>query len=148
MPRLLLAVAALVAFAFGTALLLGPRTVHALSITVDSLDDTVASDGDCTLREAIENANDTTDGQPNTDCDPGNPAGDDEIDFAVSGTITLDGTSPLSRMTSLSMVETRSRSMLTAPAGYSPSTTRLRSTSRVLPSPTVRLATKMAGSCS
>ncbi|MEZ4678416.1 MAG: CSLREA domain-containing protein [Caldilineaceae bacterium] len=57
---------------------------YAVCITVDSVADTVATDGACTLREAIDNANadaDTTGG----DCAAG--AGDDTITFGVSGTI-------------------------------------------------------------
>ncbi|MEZ4735548.1 MAG: CSLREA domain-containing protein [Caldilineaceae bacterium] len=68
---------------------LGPAAFHvtpayAAGITVDSTADTVAGDGTCTLREAINNANadaDTTGG----DCAAG--AGDDTITFGVSGTI-------------------------------------------------------------
>ncbi|MEZ4705573.1 MAG: choice-of-anchor Q domain-containing protein [Caldilineaceae bacterium] len=61
---------------------------HAAGITVDSTADTVASDGVCTLREALNNANadaDTTGG----DCAAG--LGDDTITFGVSGTIALGG---------------------------------------------------------
>jgi CSLREA domain-containing protein len=65
------------------------RPAAAASIVVDSSDDTTtAGDGDCTLREAINNANsdsDTTGG----DCDPG--SGADAITFAADYTITLDG---------------------------------------------------------
>ncbi|MCB0121648.1 MAG: CSLREA domain-containing protein, partial [Caldilineaceae bacterium] len=60
------------------------RPAYAAGITVDSAADTVATDGACTLREAINNANadaDTTSG----DCAAG--AGDDTITFGVSGTI-------------------------------------------------------------
>jgi CSLREA domain-containing protein len=90
MPRLWPAVAVL-ALALGAVLLLGPQTAQALTITVDTLDDAVAADGDCSLREAIENANDTTDGDAHDDCAPGDPDGEDEIVFSVAGTIVLDG---------------------------------------------------------
>lgn len=64
----------------------------AADIEVNSTDDTAAAgDGDCTLREAINNAesnSDTTGG----DCDPG--SGPDTITFSVSGTITLGSTLP------------------------------------------------------
>ena len=92
MPRLIPVVGALAVFAVVVALSLSNRTAHALTIAVDSLADTVADDDECTLREAIENANDTTDGQPHDDCSPGDPAGEDRIEFDVAGDIVLDGT--------------------------------------------------------
>jgi hypothetical protein len=66
--------------------------VHAASLDVNSLLDTsTARDGYCTLREALQNANenaDTTDG----DCAPG--SGDDTITFSVTGAITLESNLP------------------------------------------------------
>lgn len=61
------------------------RLAHAASITVNSLADTKTVDSNCTLREAIENANknDAT----NADCIAG--SGTDTITFSVSGEITL-----------------------------------------------------------
>ncbi len=94
MPRLLPAVAAVLALTGGAVLLLGHQTAHALTITVDSGLDTFADDGECTLPEALENAGDTADGQPNVDCDAGDPAGPDTIDFSFSGTITLTSSLP------------------------------------------------------
>jgi hypothetical protein len=44
--------------------------------------------GACDLIEAIGNANDTTTGQPNTDCAAGNPAGADTIVLQVNVTLT------------------------------------------------------------
>lgn len=68
----------------------GTRPVYAASYVVDSLGDTIANDGRCTLREAIQEANNGA----NTDC-PGSPSSaDDIITFAVSGTITLTSTLP------------------------------------------------------
>lgn len=64
--------------------------VHAAGILVTSFADTVAFDGQCTLREAITNAN--TNASTSLDCNPG--AGDDIITFAASGTINLTGTLP------------------------------------------------------
>ncbi|HXF06713.1 MAG TPA: choice-of-anchor Q domain-containing protein, partial [Blastocatellia bacterium] len=54
--------------------------VQAATINVTSTTDLIADDGACTLREAIRNANDTTDGQAdNDDCTSGDPAGADII---------------------------------------------------------------------
>lgn len=65
------------------ALLLSVTSVHAATITVNSLED----DGtDCTLREAIDEVNNP--GQANG-C--GLADGNDTIDFSVTGTITLVG---------------------------------------------------------
>ncbi|MFT6288926.1 MAG: CSLREA domain-containing protein [Alcanivorax sp.] len=63
---------------------------HAATITVDSLLDTTAVDGECTLREAIENANNNA--ATNADCAAG--TGADTITFNLSGTITLVSTLP------------------------------------------------------
>jgi CSLREA domain-containing protein len=65
-------------------------------ISVNSNLDTVADDGFCTLREAIENANDTVTGDPHGfvtpgECTPGNPGTADTIDFSITGTITSSG---------------------------------------------------------
>ena len=67
-----------------------PRPAHAATITVNSAaDNTTAGDGDCTLREAINNANDTTDGQTTVgDCAARNPRGADTITLPA-GTYTL-----------------------------------------------------------
>jgi CSLREA domain-containing protein len=71
------------------------RSLHASgsnTITVNTLlDSSVASDGMCSLREAINNANamsDTTGG----DCTAG--TGNDTIAFSVSGTITVASALP------------------------------------------------------
>jgi CSLREA domain-containing protein len=63
------------------------------SLTVNSLADTRAVDGNCTLREAIENANNNA--ATNVDCTAGNGA--DTITFSVSGTITLSSALPTIR---------------------------------------------------
>ncbi len=66
------------------------RPAYAASYTVNSLNDTIANDGACTLREAIQEANNGAD----TDC-PGSPSSaNDTITFSVSGTITLTATLP------------------------------------------------------
>jgi len=56
-------------------------------ITVDTLSDTVAADGHCSLREAIQNHN--LKNNANADCRKGNST--DQIRFSVSGQITLAG---------------------------------------------------------
>ena len=66
------------------------RTVHAAGIVVTSLADTMATDGQCTLREAITNANDNA--ATHADCAAG--AGADAITFAMSGTITVTSVPP------------------------------------------------------
>lgn len=71
--------------------LLIPTTItHAASLTVDSLADIIAADGECTLREAIQNANNNA--ATNVDCTAG--SGADTITFSVSGTITLGSVLP------------------------------------------------------
>jgi CSLREA domain-containing protein len=69
----------------------GVSPAYAASLTVNSLADTVAVDGNCTLREAIQNAN--NDAATNADCPAG--SGADTITFSVSGTITLDSSLPM-----------------------------------------------------
>jgi CSLREA domain-containing protein len=64
-------------------------TAHAATLQVTTTDDTVAVDGQCSLREAIQAA--TTDTAVN-ECAAG--AGADTITFAVSGTITLSSELP------------------------------------------------------
>lgn len=49
----------------------------------------IAADGICSLREAIENANDTDTGQPHPDCAAGDPAGADTLELAANSTYTL-----------------------------------------------------------
>ena len=70
--------------------------VQAATLTVNSLaDGTPANDGQCTLREAILNAN-ANDQSGSTDCAAG--SGDDEIHFALPGTapwtVNLTGALP------------------------------------------------------
>jgi CSLREA domain-containing protein len=61
-------------------------TLAAGNIIVNSLADTVAVNDLCTLREAIQNANE--DSATNADCAAGNGA--DTITFSLSGTITVN----------------------------------------------------------
>lgn len=82
-PCIILAVVALGMFLPG-----GARAAGILYI-VDSLGDNSASDGKCTLREAIISAN----ASAPTDCGPAN-IGADGIEFGVSGTITLGSAFP------------------------------------------------------
>jgi CSLREA domain-containing protein len=62
---------------------------RAIEITVTSLDDADALDGQCTLREAIRAANSD---QPTNECQGG--VGNDNIRFAVSGRIVLSSSLP------------------------------------------------------
>ncbi len=81
--------------ATGAALAMGavlaPEAVEAAVITVNSTADTAAVDAQCTLREAITNAN--ANAATEVDCAAG--TGLDTIDFALTlpATITLSGTS-------------------------------------------------------
>ncbi len=84
----------LLALAIAQAATLG--AAHAATITVDSTADSSADDGSCTLREAIENANnDSQNGRTSAgECAAG--SGSDSIDFAPATfasaqTITLAG---------------------------------------------------------
>ena len=80
-------VGALVA-ALGLVSSLGVPSALAASITVTSLADVAANDGDCTLREAITAANtDTASGAAAGECAAG--SGADTITFGAAGTITL-----------------------------------------------------------
>ena len=63
----------------------------AATLTVNSLSDTTANDGQCTLREAIFNAN-ANDQSGSTDCAPG--SGSDTIRVGVTGTVQLTGELP------------------------------------------------------
>ena len=81
------------------ALPIATGSVHAASLQVDSAADVLASDGQCTLREAIINANsDSTDGS--TDCAAG--SGADTITFGIpaSGVVTITPSTPLPAITS------------------------------------------------
>jgi len=66
----------------------GVTPAHAAGITVNSLSDNTTVDGNCSLREAIRNANDNA--ATYGDCPAG--SGADTITFSVSGTITLGST--------------------------------------------------------
>ena len=79
------------AVALALAILLGiTAEVRAATFTVNTTaDNTTASDGFCTLREAILAANNTA----NSDCGTASTA-DDNITFSVSGTITLGSQLP------------------------------------------------------
>ncbi len=77
---------ALIALGLGSP---APARAAGLVYTVNSLADVTAFDGVCTLREAIISANGTS----ATECGPAS-ADPDEIEFAVSGTITLGASLP------------------------------------------------------
>jgi len=71
-------------------LMMAVATADALTYTVTTLSDAVANDSQCSLREAIQEANNGAD----TDC-AGSPSnGNDTIVFSVSGTIALSSTLP------------------------------------------------------
>ena len=74
---------------FGVFALMAPAA-HAASLIVNSLSDGISVDSNCTLREAIQNANNNA--ATNVDCLAG--SGADTITFTVSGTITLGSTLP------------------------------------------------------
>jgi len=76
----------------GLALMLAPAPpAHAASIVVTTTADEQNINGQCSLREAIWNAN-NNDQSGSTDCAAG--SGDDTITFNVSGTITLGSQLP------------------------------------------------------
>ncbi len=79
-------------FRWGVLLLvvLAATRVGAATYTVTTLGDVVANDSVCSLREAIEEANDGTD----TDCAGSPSSADDTITFSVAGTITLGAPLP------------------------------------------------------
>lgn len=64
------------------------QSAFASLIFVNTLDDELNSDGDCSLREAIESANTNTSVD---DCTAGQSTVVDSIFFAVGGTVTLQG---------------------------------------------------------
>lgn len=67
-----------------------PTRAAGILYTVTSLDDVADfTDGECTLREAIVSSN----GNVITNCGPGS-SGEDEIEFALGGTMTLTGDLP------------------------------------------------------
>jgi CSLREA domain-containing protein len=74
--------------ALGLVLLVSPRTEAAIytAIVVDTLEDELNDDGDCSLREAIEAANTNT---AIDNCPAGDGVMTDTITFQVAGTITL-----------------------------------------------------------
>jgi CSLREA domain-containing protein len=64
-------------------------------ITVNSLADAAANDGQCTLREAITAANtDTPSGAAAGECTAGSATGRDSIEIPVNGTVTLTSALP------------------------------------------------------
>ncbi|MFZ3071161.1 MAG: hypothetical protein WA110_08590 [Anaerolineaceae bacterium] len=65
--------------------------VHAANLIVTSLADTEIVDGNCTLTEAIKNADNNA--ATNLDCAAG--SGADIITFSVSGTIVLGSSLPI-----------------------------------------------------
>ncbi len=62
---------------------------NSINVAAGVVDDT---DAQCSLIEAIENANDTTDGLVHDDCAAGDPAGADTINLPAGSTFTLNDT--------------------------------------------------------
>lgn len=83
--RLSLAGAALLLALGGAALGAEPQG----TIDVDAGEVRVIDNGWCSLIEAIQNANNKETGQPNDDCDPGNPNGADTINLPVNSYFML-----------------------------------------------------------
>ncbi len=71
----------------------GLGTAAAATLTVDTLNDELADNGSCSLREAITTVN-GGDQSGSADCIGGDPAAPDTITFSVSGTITLGSLLP------------------------------------------------------
>ncbi len=81
--------------ATGMALLLamagfGARAAPDNAITVANGEVAITNNGQCSLIEAIANANDKNSGWPHTDCAAGDPGGADTINLPANGTFTLD----------------------------------------------------------
>lgn len=70
-------------------LALSRAPASAATITVANGAVGISADATCSLIEAIENANDTTTGQPHSDCAAGDPAGADTIQLPTNGSFTL-----------------------------------------------------------
>ncbi len=60
------------------------------TITVVNGQVNVVANGQCSLMEAIQNANNKTNGRPYTDCAAGNPNGADTINLPANGLFTLN----------------------------------------------------------
>ncbi len=60
------------------------------TITVVNGQVAINANGQCSLIEAIQNANNKTNGRPNMDCAAGNPSGADTIDLPSNGLFTLN----------------------------------------------------------
>ena len=73
--------------ALALLLALGQAPALAATINVTTTDPNIVAGSGCSLIEAIENANDTTDGSVHTDCTAGD-AGADTIDLAGAGAPT------------------------------------------------------------
>lgn len=82
-PLLILVLLAL--FAVQSALAAPANTINVAAgvVVIDG------GDGQCSLKEAIDNANDTADGQPHADCTAGNVSGADTLSLASGSTYTL-----------------------------------------------------------
>ena len=78
---------------WGLVLAYASSPAHAATITVNSTDDVVGNDENCTLREAITSANnDPTSVSAAGECENG--SGDDVIHIQTTGTVNLTGALP------------------------------------------------------
>lgn len=81
--------AALLLAVAGTQAQIGP-TATDNAITVVNGQVGIAANGQCSLMEAIQNANNKTNGRPYTDCAAGNPNGADTINLPANGLFTIN----------------------------------------------------------
>jgi hypothetical protein len=81
--------AALLLAVAGAGAQIDPAAADA-TITVVNGQVNVAANGQCSLMEAIQNANNKTNGRPYTDCAAGNPNGADTINLPANGLFTLN----------------------------------------------------------
>lgn len=73
-----------------TAVFVGESSAETATIHVNEGAVLASDDGQCSLIEAIENANDTTTGQPHPDCAAGDPSGTDTLTLASFATYSWD----------------------------------------------------------
>jgi CSLREA domain-containing protein len=95
-PSLKMLAAVVAAFLlWGLLLAYAASPAQADTITVNSLSDTAANEGKCTLREALTAANtNTVSGVTAGECAAGSVTGSDIIDIEVTGTVNLGGVLP------------------------------------------------------
>jgi CSLREA domain-containing protein len=97
----------LAAVSLGVTGVLLPSLTLAASILVNSADDELNSDGDCSLREAVESANTNT---IIDNCNPGD-SGTDTITILVSGTVALGSALSLTEPVTIQGVATETTTL-------------------------------------